>query len=485
MKCFIDVPQICKKVQYVHVICLLVISTITILLLSTSTSFLFSYYEQLDSIVYQQIGKEWLNGVLPYRDIWDLKGPLIYLLNAIGFLLIGSRYGILIIQVVFFFASLLLAFDYFREKTSALVSFVFVFVVCCSLSFVYEGGNMVEEYVLPLLVCSFIMMNKWLNQVRRGNYHHKWQYAFVYGIALAFSFLTRLTNALPLCVGISYISLILIYKRSLRNLLYNAVAFIGGFSLLVIPFIAYFCMTGTLDDYLSIIDFGFKYFSTSTNSLDFKKLLIFNFPIFLILVVSLARSYIEHCFLYFNFWFFLSGVSLYWILSSRGYNHYSIIFIPYLIVSLYEIMYFNLKLRYTAYFILLIFVIRGIKHDISYIDKIENVRIANQMLDKLMYRVPVSDRQNTLIYGDIIYPYLNHNLKPYKYFYLQEENAGISPIYKKEMLEFLLEAKPKFIILTSDANAIKAFLKSYCLYYSNFNAEIYQRKHTYVGQKCP
>ena len=238
-------------------------------------------------------------------------------------------------------------------------------------------------------------------------------------------------------------------------------------------------MTGTLDDYLSIIDFGFKYFSTSTNSLDFKKLLIFNFPIFLILVVSLARSYIEHCFLYFNFWFFLSGVSLYWILSSRGYNHYSIIFIPYLIVSLYEIMYFNLKLRYTAYFILLIFVIRGIKHDISYIDKIENVKKANQMLDNLMYRVPVSDRQNTLIYGDIIYPYLYHNLSPYKYFYLQEENAGISPTYKNEMLEYLGESKPKYIIVTSKANTIKNFLQEYCLYYSDFNIEIYQYSHKF------
>ena len=119
MNYFIDAPKMINKVRYWHVICLFVISSITILLLSTSTSFLYSYYEQLDSIVFQQIGKEWLNGVLPYRDIWDLKGPLIYLLNSIGFLLIGSRYGILIVQVVFFFTSLLLAFDYFREKTTA------------------------------------------------------------------------------------------------------------------------------------------------------------------------------------------------------------------------------------------------------------------------------------------------------------------------------------------------------------------------------
>ena len=80
---FINVSQISNKVLYWHVICLFIISTITILILSTSTSFLYSYYEQLDSIVFQQIGKEWLNGVLPYRDIWDLKGPLIFLLNAI------------------------------------------------------------------------------------------------------------------------------------------------------------------------------------------------------------------------------------------------------------------------------------------------------------------------------------------------------------------------------------------------------------------
>ena len=76
-----------------------------------------------------------------------------------------------------------------------------------------------------------------------------------------------------------------------------------------------------------------------------------------------------------------------------------------------------------------------------------------------------------------------HDLKPYKYFYLQEENAGISPIYKKKMLEYLNESNPKFIILTSDANTIEAFLKNYCLYYSSSSIEIYKLSHKYVDQK--
>ena len=473
---FINVSQISNKVLYWHVICLFVISTITILILSTSTSFLYSYYEQLDSIVFQQIGKEWLNGVLPYRDIWDLKGPLIFLLNAIGYLLLGSRYGILIVQVTFFFTSLMLAFTYFREKISVLASFVLIICVCCSLSFVYEGGNMVEEYLLPLLVCSFIMMNKWLNQVRNGYYHHKWQYAFVYGIAFAFSFLTRPTNALPLCAGVAYISLLLIYKHLWRNLFDNIVAFIGSFAILVIPFIAYFSLTGTLDDYMSVLNFGFLYLSTSTTPFDLKKLLIFNFPLFLILVVSLARSSIKHCSHDFFFWLLVSAVSLYWILSSRGYIHYSIIFIPYLIVSLFEIASLNLKLRYAVYVVLVLFVVRGVKHDVSYINKLEDVKYANQLLDKLIRRIPAPERRNTLIYGDIIYPYLYHNLKPYKYFYLQEENAGISSTYKKDMMEYLSEFKPEYIIITSDAKEIKDFLQNYCLCYSELNIEIYQKR---------
>jgi cytochrome oxidase Cu insertion factor (SCO1/SenC/PrrC family) len=56
---------------------------------------------------------------------------------------------------------------------------------------------------------------------------------------------------------------------------------------------------------------------------------------------------------------------------------------------------------------------------------------------------------------------------------LQEENAGISPKYKKEMLEYLGESKPKFIIVTSNVNTIKDFLQEYCLYYSYLNLEIY------------
>jgi hypothetical protein len=59
---------------------------------------------------------------------------------------------------------------------------------------------------------------------------------------------------------------------------------------------------------------------------------------------------------------------------------------------------------------------------------------------------------------------------------LQEENAGISSTYKKDMMEYLSEFKPEYIIITSDAKEIKDFLQNYCLCYSELNIEIYQKR---------
>ena len=48
-----------------------------------------------DSGVFLYIGSRILEGEVPYRGIWDHKGPLIYYINALGIALTpGSEYGV-------------------------------------------------------------------------------------------------------------------------------------------------------------------------------------------------------------------------------------------------------------------------------------------------------------------------------------------------------------------------------------------------------
>ena len=455
---------------------LFILSTVSILILSTSTSFFYSYREQLDSMVYQVIGREWLNGVLPYKDLWDLKGPLIFFINALGFLLTDSRYGILIFQIIFLFVSLLFVSYYLRKRVSYLKAFVGSLIICCTLATVYEGGNMVEEYILPFLYLSFICMNCWIDNIREGNYEHKWVYGLVYGLTFAFALYTRLTNALPLCAGIAYISIFLICKRKWINLLYNMLAFIAGFLLIVVPFFVYFCLTDTILDYWASIEFCFKYLSQSNHTLDLKKLIFFNFPIFLLIIVVFVNYlYTKHLHKLL-FWSLVSFVSLYWVINSRGFNHYSIIFLPYMLISLYEIVQQSKRWQLFLFLVVLLYIVRGVKHDLTYYHELDDVAKSNMIINEMMNKVPETDRGNTLIYCDIISPYLYQGICPSKFFYLQDENASISSYYKEMMLADFNRVRPKYVLTGASADNINGILdSSYSLLYEEPYAKTYKR----------
>src|SRR6266508_2330841 len=76
-----------------------------------------------DSSVFLYIGEQILAGQLPYRDIWDHKGPVIYYLNALGLYLAGgSRWGVWALEFLSLFAAAKLGFILMRESFGALRS---------------------------------------------------------------------------------------------------------------------------------------------------------------------------------------------------------------------------------------------------------------------------------------------------------------------------------------------------------------------------
>ena len=44
-----------------------------------------------DQGTYATISSGWLQGALPYKDLWDNKGPLLFLWYAVSFLLLGEN----------------------------------------------------------------------------------------------------------------------------------------------------------------------------------------------------------------------------------------------------------------------------------------------------------------------------------------------------------------------------------------------------------
>ena len=136
----------------------------------------------------------------------------------------------------------------------------------------------------------------------------------------------------------------------------------------------------------------------------------------------------------------------------------------------------NNGLRRLALLFVFLFIVRGFKHNLSYFNRLDEVKASNHIIYKMINVIPVNDRNDLIIYGDIITPYLYDEICPNKFFYLQDENACISPSYKEEMLKDFSSVSPKFVIIESKADNLKVTLdRRYKVYYSESNVMIYQK----------
>ncbi len=227
---------------------LLLLSVAFVTIFSTSTSpLLAGKVMGVDSSIFMVIGKNWADGYLPYVTAWDHKGPMIFLANAIGYLLTGNHLGVYLIQILSLFITLLFTFKSFRLFMPSRRSFAFTTLILLALAINYETGNLVEEYILPLMAVFYYWVLKHL-YIDGESKKSLLIIAFMGGLILAFSFLSRLTNALGVCLGCLVLFVYLIRDKQYDRAWAAAGAFIGGFALLALPVIIYFWANDALYD---------------------------------------------------------------------------------------------------------------------------------------------------------------------------------------------------------------------------------------------
>ena len=89
-------------------------------------------------------------------------------------------------------------------------------------------------------------MARWCSDLEEGCFTHRAGAAFVYGLCFGFALMTRVTNALGVCLGVAFITALLAVKGEWKNLLANAGAFLLGAAVPVLPFCVYFAAHGAL-----------------------------------------------------------------------------------------------------------------------------------------------------------------------------------------------------------------------------------------------
>lgn len=117
-------------------------------------------YLYSDSSIYQYIGKIMLGGGMPYRDAFDHKGPLLYVINALAYA-INSNWGIWLVD--FLCLSTIAIQSYIIAKLW-LNELLAVFLSCLTLSFFQNAlwiGNMPDFYAVPFVMAAVILFIKY------------------------------------------------------------------------------------------------------------------------------------------------------------------------------------------------------------------------------------------------------------------------------------------------------------------------------------
>lgn len=206
-----------------------------------------------DSSVFLHIGDQMRHGAVPYRDIWDHKGPLIYFIQFIGLSVSGgSRWGVWALELLFVFLAALAGYSFLSRsfgKWSALVGAVCFLLY---LPAVLDGGNLTEEYALFFQFAFLLTLAHGFETRRR-------RYFYLAGLVSACLFLLRPNAiALPLAAGALLLGG---YWRSREPELWKNLLtfFAGGMSLLAIVFL-YFAINQALPQMLdAVFRFNFIY----------------------------------------------------------------------------------------------------------------------------------------------------------------------------------------------------------------------------------
>lgn len=281
----------------------------TFLLLTSKQSFLYPMNDWCDSNAFFTIGKSWMNGIMPYKDLFEQKGPILFFLYGIGYLISNkSFFGCFIIEVIFFSLSLYYSFKiinmFFTNKKSYYILILYSFLIVTSQAF--YGGGSAEEYSLFFITYNMYLFIKYLKEEKINL-----KQFFLNGIFCSIVFFIKF-NLTSFWIGFFIILIIesIIYKKeSIKKVL----AFSLGFVVPVIIIFAYFYINSSLYELIDayFIKNIFMYPSASFNlssindgitnlfviNLKYDFILIFLLIFYLIYIIVFIKNKREKLFL--------------------------------------------------------------------------------------------------------------------------------------------------------------------------------------------
>ena len=289
-----------------------------------------------DSSMFQYFGYAMDHGKTLYTEIFDHKGPMIFIINYLGTLLSTPQFhGIYFMEFISLFVYFLFSYKTINLWLTKLLSFMTLIPQGIILMDYLEGGNLTEEYALPFIAISLFIFAKYFISADNINYLE----IMVLGIACAIVFLLR-ANMVIVWLAFSFVIFLqLLFAKEYKTLLKYAGSFLGGLLLFFLPMGFYLYAKGALSaGIFQSLTFNIVYLEATSNSAEAvmklytslnNHFIIILFAVFLAYVIFNWRKVDK------NEKYFYLGILLFTIgsyassaISGRSYLHYLMTLIP-------------------------------------------------------------------------------------------------------------------------------------------------------------
>ncbi len=201
---------------------------------------------QNDSAVFQIMGKGMIEGQVIYKDLFDHKGPIMYIINAIAYL-INSQIGLFIVEILFIYIGAVFLFKiskmFINQEISLIMSLLYLRLIFVTIS----EENFTEEYAMTFTSMALYCI---LKIIYKNEYENKVLWVVI-GATFSLNFFIKPTY---IAVWIAFGIIQFIYsvkEKKIKELLKYIFYMIIGILIVTMPIIMYLVLNNDINDFIN------------------------------------------------------------------------------------------------------------------------------------------------------------------------------------------------------------------------------------------
>lgn len=245
------------------------ITSFLFITLCSMASFLFPMHSRVDQNIFYTLGRGIIDGRVPYRDLFEHKGPLIYFFHAFAALINRHSFvGIYLLEIAFFTVTLLFMYKTARlftgEKSSYIAALLAGAVSCTS--FCFKVGDNAEEYCFAFLMISLYYLMRYFRSADRDligvglsgkmislhTHLINYKVIFLNGILAGFVLWIKFIQLGFWIAWMGILFFVLFLQKEYKRAFVSCFVFLGGMVITALPWIIYFGLNHAIGDWLTI-----------------------------------------------------------------------------------------------------------------------------------------------------------------------------------------------------------------------------------------